>query len=78
MSWLLVGARQEALDNALQRLGPRCRELVTLIFLDPNQPSYDAISERMDMPKGSIGPTRNRCLQQMRTILEGMGITICE
>jgi RNA polymerase sigma factor (sigma-70 family) len=66
--------RQEAIEVALARLGARCQELLTLIFLDPTQPSYEAISAQLDMPKGSIGPTRNRCLQQMRMILEGMGV----
>jgi DNA-directed RNA polymerase specialized sigma24 family protein len=41
--------------------------------LDASEPSYEEISERLGIPKGSIGPTRNRCLQQLRSILEGMG-----
>jgi RNA polymerase sigma factor (sigma-70 family) len=66
----LVGwLRQEALHQALEQLGDRCRQLITLIFLDPNEPSYDEISEQLHMPKGSIGPTRNRCLQQLRSHL---------
>lgn len=71
---LLVGwNRQEALQAAMGKLGTRCRELLTLIFLDPEEPSYDDIGEQLGMPKGSIGPTRNRCLQQMRTLLESFG-----
>jgi DNA-directed RNA polymerase specialized sigma24 family protein len=46
-----------------------------LLFLDHTEPSYDEISEQLGLPKGSIGPTRNRCLQQLRTILEGLGVT---
>jgi len=65
--------RQEALQTAMGKLGTRCRELLTLIFLDPEEPSYDDIGEQLGMPKGSIGPTRNRCLQQMRTLLESSG-----
>ena len=61
--------RQEALYAALDRLPDRCRRLLMLIFLDPHEPSYDDISERLGMPKGSIGPTRNRCLQQLRRYL---------
>ena len=67
--------RQEALYGALARLGDRCRDLLTMVFLDPEEPSYDDISERLGMPKGSIGPTRNRCLQQLRSLLEGLGVT---
>ena len=65
--------RQEALDAGLARLGERCRELLGLIFLDAGEPSYDDISAKLAMPKGSIGPTRNRCLAQLRAILEGLG-----
>jgi RNA polymerase sigma factor (sigma-70 family) len=65
--------RQELLTAGLARLGERCRTLLTLIFLDPQEPSYEEISDQLRMPKGSIGPTRNRCLQQLRTILEGLG-----
>lgn len=66
-SWL----RQEALHLALEQLDDRCRQLLTLIFLDPSEPSYDEISAQLDMPKGSIGPTRNRCLQRLRSHLAG-------
>ena len=65
--------RQEALGAGMERLGERCRELLGLIFLDAHEPSYDEISARLGMPKGSIGPTRNRCLAQLRDILEGLG-----
>jgi RNA polymerase sigma factor (sigma-70 family) len=71
---LLVGwQRQEALGQGMGRLNERCRELLTLIFLDQNEPSYDEIGAHLGIPKGSIGPTRNRCLQQLRSILEGLG-----
>jgi RNA polymerase sigma factor (sigma-70 family) len=63
--------RQEAIQQALEQLGERCRQLLILIFLDPNEPSYEEISAQLDMPKGSIGPTRNRCLQQLRSRLAG-------
>lgn len=74
MGELLDGwQRQEMLSSGLARMGDRCRHLLTMVFLDPNEPSYDDISTELGIPKGSIGPTRNRCLQQLRTILEGLG-----
>lgn len=74
MTELLEGwQRQEILAEGLGRLGERCRDLLTLVFLDQHEPSYDEISEQLAIPKGSIGPTRNRCLQQLRSILEGIG-----
>lgn len=74
MAELLAGwSRQEALTNGMAHLSQRCHQLLTLIFLDPQEPDYDQISAALDMPKGSIGPTRNRCLQQLRAILDGLG-----
>ena len=76
MQELLTGwQRQETLAQGIQRLQERCQALLTLIFLDPAEPSYDEISERLAISKGSIGPTRNRCLQQLRTILDRMGFS---
>ena len=65
--------RQAALQAGMTHLNPRCRELLALVFLDADEPSYDEISARLGMPKGSIGPTRNRCLAHLREILEGLG-----
>jgi hypothetical protein len=65
--------RQEILAAGLARLGDRCRRLLTLLFLDQNEPSYESITAQTGIPKGSIGPTRIRCLQQLRDILEGLG-----
>jgi DNA-directed RNA polymerase specialized sigma24 family protein len=32
-------------------------------------PSYDEVAAALDMPVGSIGPTRGRCLEQLRHLL---------
>jgi RNA polymerase sigma factor (sigma-70 family) len=68
--------RQEALQQGMQRLSERCRSLLAAIFLEASEPSYDEISDRLQIPKGGIGPTRNRCLQQLRAILDGLGFTV--
>lgn len=65
--------RQEILAHALEQLTIRCRMLLTLVFLDPDEPSYDLIAKRLGIPKGSIGPTRSRCLQQLRRLLDESG-----
>lgn len=70
--------RQEVLNLGLARLNERCRTLLKLIFLDAAEPSYEEISVILGMPKGSIGPTRNRCLAQLREILEGLGFSELE
>jgi RNA polymerase sigma factor (sigma-70 family) len=65
--------RQATLEQGLQWLNERCRRLIVLLFLDPSEPSYDEISAQLGIPKGSLGPSRNRCLQQLRLALEGLG-----
>ena len=41
-----------------------------LVLADPPVP-YEIASERLGRPIGSLGPSRRRCLQKMRSLLEG-------
>ncbi len=68
-------ADQALVAQALERLGGRCKSLLRLLYYDRSEPTYEQISRRLRMPLGSIGPTRARCLQKMRTILRAMGMT---
>jgi RNA polymerase sigma factor (sigma-70 family) len=68
-------ADQALVHQALQRLGGRCQYLLMLLYYDRSEPSYEDISQRLQMPLGSIGPTRARCLQKMRRILQAMGMS---
>ncbi len=53
----------------LQRLDPRCRQLLQALF-HAEAPGYELIARRLDMPVGSIGPTRSRCLAKLRGLVE--------
>lgn len=57
--------RGAALRTAVAGLPRRQRELMALLMADP-APSYADIARAMDMPIGSIGPTRQRCLERLR------------
>lgn len=57
--------RQQALRDGLKELRPQHRELLLLLMTDPPL-SYDEISRRLGIPKGSIGPTRARALEALR------------
>jgi RNA polymerase sigma factor (sigma-70 family) len=74
----LLGAAEDPADGvdralwlheALQRLGEPCRDLLLALYFDPAQPSYAEIALRLGRPLGSIGPSRARCLQRLRTLL---------
>jgi RNA polymerase sigma factor (sigma-70 family) len=54
---------------ALDELGGRCRELLRALFVESNRPDYDLIAQRLSMPVGSIGPTRNRCISKLAELL---------
>lgn len=66
---MLVEERDRRLWDAFDRLGQRCRQLLRVLMADP-APSYDEVSEALDMPIGSIGPTRGRCLAKLRDLLD--------
>lgn len=63
--WELI----EWLNYGLSLIGQRCRELLLALYFDPQQPSYAEVAARLDMPVGSIGPTRARCLERMKQVL---------
>lgn len=59
------------LRAALERMDVRCRELLLLLFRDDDETlPYEEVARRMGMPIGSIGPTRSRCIEKLREILE--------
>jgi hypothetical protein len=57
--------RDEALWSAFEALPCNCRVLLRAMLADP-PPSYAELSEVLEMPIGSIGPTRARCLDRLR------------
>jgi RNA polymerase sigma factor (sigma-70 family) len=66
---MLRGAQSEELWRAFSALPVRSQLLLRLLFADP-QPSYQEIATLTGMPIGSIGPTRARCLRELRELLE--------
>jgi RNA polymerase sigma factor (sigma-70 family) len=66
--------RDRILWECVEELPPRCRTLLRALVADP-RPSYDEVSAALSMRKGSIGPTRARCLDCLRRQLARAGIT---
>lgn len=64
---LLDDERDAALWRAVERLSERCRRLLRVLMATP-PPSYAEVSAALDMPVGSIGPSRQRCLAALRTL----------
>ena len=55
--WRSVGTLEE-----------RCQRLLRVVAFH-DRPDYRSLSRELDMPVGSIGPTRARCLEKLRTAL---------
>ncbi len=70
---LLRDERDTGVWRAFGRISDRCQRLLRILTADP-PPTYEDISETLAMPIGSIGPTRQRCLDRLRTELVAEGI----
>ena len=71
---LLRAESAASVTTAFARLPDRCQQLLRVLMLD-EAPHYEAVSSALDMPVGSIGPTRSRCLAKLRVLLEEGGAT---
>jgi RNA polymerase sigma factor (sigma-70 family) len=65
---LLREERDAALWRAFGLLSSRCQSLLRVLMGDP-PPSYADVSAALAIPVGSIGPTRQRCLNNLRKII---------
>jgi RNA polymerase sigma factor (sigma-70 family) len=60
---------QHRVRTAVAALDERCRNLLVLLFYRGDSPAYAEIAEALGMREGSVGPTRARCLQKLRQLL---------
>jgi len=61
-------------QQGLRELGGRCEQLLRRMFSAASEPDYQQIGEELEMPVGSIGPTRARCFDKLRKILGRLGL----
>jgi RNA polymerase sigma factor (sigma-70 family) len=66
---LLADERTQTVREALGSLPMRWQRLLEMLMADPPVP-YADISDELGLPVGSIGPTRGRCLAQLRVLLQ--------
>jgi RNA polymerase sigma factor (sigma-70 family) len=62
---LRAAERDAVLREAFTRLPPCCQRLIAMLTEDPPMP-YAQISATLDIPVGSIGSSRSRCLNKLR------------
>ncbi len=61
--------QQDRLARAVAQLDERTRKFVELLFLQDEPLPYSEIAARLGIAEGSIGPTRARCLDKLRSLL---------
>jgi RNA polymerase sigma factor (sigma-70 family) len=64
----VLSAQHEVLWQAVGKLQPRCQYMLRLIAYQ-GRLSNAPVAEALDMPVGAVGPTRGRCLHQLRSLL---------
>lgn len=64
-----VERQQLAADvrRAFHALDEECRQILAVLVLQDPAPSYTEASEVLGRPVGSLGPSRRRCLDKLRT-----------
>lgn len=72
---LLVDERDAQLWHCFAQMSGRCQQLLRVLMASP-PPTYADVSAALDMPVGSIGPTRGRCLDRLRALAEARGISL--
>jgi RNA polymerase sigma factor (sigma-70 family) len=70
----LAEERDHELWELVSMLPARCQLLLSVLHAE-SQLSYVEIGQALDMPTGSIGPTRGRCLEHLRRLAQSRGIT---
>jgi RNA polymerase sigma factor (sigma-70 family) len=61
------------LTEAMLTLPVKEYKLIFALFLDDSEPSYEQISQKLNMPVASIGPTRARILAKLQRRLRRKG-----
>jgi RNA polymerase sigma factor (sigma-70 family) len=65
---IISADQSRVLWGAFAQLSSRCQELLRIVAFVP-RPDYQAVAAELGMPRGSVGPTRGRCLAKLRALL---------
>lgn len=65
--------REQMVREAVAELPSECKRVVELLFYQVPAATYEDTATALQIPKGSIGPTRMRCLAKLKKLLEKKG-----
>ena len=64
---------EQLLREAMSALTPQCRRLVEMLFFEPSPRPYAEVAAALGLAVGSIGFTRQKCIERLRSRLEELG-----
>jgi RNA polymerase sigma factor (sigma-70 family) len=64
---------EQFLREAMTTLTPQCRRLVQLLFFETPPRPYTEVAAELGLALGSIGFTRQKCLERLRRNLDELG-----
>jgi len=64
---------EQAVRDAIEKLSPRCTELVKMLFFQQPPLPYTEVAQKLGLATGSIGFIRGRCLSRLQKILAELG-----
>jgi RNA polymerase sigma factor (sigma-70 family) len=67
---MVAAEQRREVRAAFARLDDTCREIIAVLVLAEPPLPYDQASEQLGRPIGSLGPSRRRCLEKMKTLLD--------
>ena len=67
--------QEQIVREVVEKLPPRCAELVRLLFFEQPPLPYAEVARRLGLATGSIGFVRGRCLERLRKILVESGFS---
>jgi len=65
--------QEQMLREAMETLTPQCRRLVELLFFETPPRPYADVARELGLAVGSIGFTRQKCMDRLRRQLEHLG-----
>ncbi len=72
---LILDVQQtQALREAVAGLSDRCQRMVQMLFFETPARPYKDVASALGVATGSIGFLRSRCLDRLRSALEGIGL----
>jgi RNA polymerase sigma factor (sigma-70 family) len=66
---------EQMLRDAVAALSPQCRRLVQLLFFETPARPYTEVAAELGLAVGSIGFTRQKCMERLRRHLDDLGFS---